>query len=51
MGAGAAAPPDPPAAIKSHVSAVLTQFGFRNRVQAAIIVYKPGLVKNTDRDQ
>ncbi|MFJ5038140.1 MULTISPECIES: helix-turn-helix domain-containing protein [Streptomyces] len=42
---------DPPAAIKTHVSAVSAQLGFRNRVQAAIIVYNLGLVKDTDRDQ
>ncbi|MER7804660.1 hypothetical protein ABTX71_30470 [Streptomyces parvulus] len=51
MGACAAAPPDPPAAIKTHVSAIFTQLRFRNRVQAAIIVYKPGPVKDTDRDR
>ncbi|MET9159102.1 hypothetical protein ABZX56_15365 [Streptomyces parvulus] len=42
---------DPPAAIKTHVSAIFTQLGFRNRVQAAIIAYKPGPVEDTDRDQ
>ncbi|GGR79377.1 hypothetical protein GCM10010220_34630 [Streptomyces parvulus] len=42
---------DPPATIKTHVSAALAQLGFRNRVQAAIIAYRAGLVKDTDRDQ
>ncbi|MFB8753654.1 hypothetical protein [Streptomyces parvulus] len=42
---------DPPTAIETHVSAIFTQLGFRNRVQAAITVYKLGLVKDTDRDQ